>query len=141
MRSSFETHLFHKLPYHPLTVLPVVPPYVSCILSPIVMYCSKRQQFAMLLSLASLGSLVLAKDTYLYQESYGISVPADADDYTQSLVKTAIEHPNATRSINFRPFGSATQQENLRGLKDIEWTWRKYTNSISPSLYNKTTQY
>ncbi|KAI1267347.1 hypothetical protein F5Y18DRAFT_335578 [Xylariaceae sp. FL1019] len=78
----------------------------------------KHSIFAHLVGLVAAVGLASADDTFLYQESFGAPFPSYADDYTQALVKSANQHPNATRSIQFTPFSTTTSDD------DDAWTWR-----------------
>ncbi|KAI1809060.1 hypothetical protein GGS20DRAFT_573731 [Poronia punctata] len=62
---------------------------------------------------------ILADELVAYQETYGIdSWPPNADNITRDLIVNGRAHPNATRSVAFKPFAEVDE------LDEVEWTWR-----------------
>lgn len=118
---------------HPINT-PIVPKLVFNILPNIIMNqfnIVNRCRITSLVILAAVTPLICAQGTYLYQESYGAAVPPDADNFTQELIRTANQHPNATRSISFKPFESVPKDEDIGSLRDVQWTWREFCCSTS----------
>jgi hypothetical protein len=50
-----------------------------------------------------------AADSVFYQNTLGYPL-SDADNYTYDLVQNALQHPNATRSIQFKPLSGAPEE-------------------------------
>ncbi|KAI0975254.1 hypothetical protein F4678DRAFT_484931 [Xylaria arbuscula] len=49
---------------------------------------------------------------------------SNPDNYTRNLIDEGRQHPNATRSVNFKPFAVSQDGSSADALKDEEWTWR-----------------
>ncbi|KAI1774334.1 hypothetical protein F4818DRAFT_452363 [Hypoxylon cercidicola] len=70
---------------------------------------------------------LLKAENYTYQ-TWGIiggSIPPYVDTYTSQLITNAQQHPNATRSIQFSPFGAQSNLNSIPVPKDAQWTWRE----------------
>ncbi|KAI1313967.1 hypothetical protein F5Y03DRAFT_389455 [Xylaria venustula] len=59
-----------------------------------------------------------------YIEYLGVGDYPSSDNYTRSLVTEGRKHPNATRSVKFKPFAGSPEGSSAESLKDDEWTWR-----------------
>ena len=51
----------------------------------------------------------------------------DLDDETDGRLEQALQNPNLTRSVKFKPFDQYEIPEQYDNLKDLEWTWREYS--------------
>lgn len=62
-----------------------------------------------------------------YSPLFGAAIPINYDNYTKGLIQNANENPNATRSVNFKPF---QQFSDYPDLQDVYWTWREHYSSV-----------
>lgn len=81
------------------------------------------KQIAPLLVLPA--ALAADRDGWTYTSIFSSGLPSVKDNYTRQLIYDAFQHPNATRSIDFKPLVGIPEEIDIGNLRDASWTWRK----------------
>ena len=93
-----------------------------------------HHQSTLLLVLATASGLVVG-DTYQYDSSVGTTIPDVDDNYTISLFRNGLAHPNATRSVEFNPFAKISDLINTSSPLYQNWNLREHMSL--PKFYHR----